>query len=321
MTRRYGMIHGRFWTDRDIAALSDDAKMLFVLLLTAPVSNGVGCYLLGDGAVADLLRWTRERIVEGFVELSRNGFAYRFEGVVYIPNFLRWNPIANSNIAKARFVDWEQLPKGQPKAHAARALLTFCDLWGADHRRALEAVAQMVSEPFPNPSETVCQPEREREKEKGIEREREKPRARKNAPADSLTEPGFQSFWNTYPRKQGKGAAAKSYSKTTEAERRVIATVLPLFVSSWPWTHEPQFIPNPATWLNQRRWEDDAPPQDPPPEKKSAQFLAMERLAHDIHDNARTVVGTATRVAAPAIAAPRVRPGTGVAGDDGTDVD
>lgn len=75
----------------------------------------------------------------------------------------------------------------------------------------------------------------------------------------------FDAFWKAYPRKQGKGAARKAWLKA----KPNLATVLAAIASqrkSDQWVRDGgQFIPQPATWLNQERWEDQ--PTEVPPEK------------------------------------------------------
>lgn len=71
---------------------------------------------------------------------------------------------------------------------------------------------------------------------------------------------GFEDFWNAYPRKVGKQAALKTWSKlrpSAELTKAIIAAVE--YQRTCPqWQKDGgQYIPNPATWLNQGRWEDD----------------------------------------------------------------
>lgn len=74
----------------------------------------------------------------------------------------------------------------------------------------------------------------------------------------SLDLPGeFEAFWTAYPRKVGKFDAAKSWArarKTVAAE--VIMVGLERAKPGWIARGDAQFIPHPATWLNQGRWED-----------------------------------------------------------------
>ena len=70
----------------------------------------------------------------------------------------------------------------------------------------------------------------------------------------------FAEFWAIYPRKAGKGEAEKSYSKinpSMELHKKILKAVQ-VACTSRQWRRDNgQFIPYPATWLNQRRWEDE----------------------------------------------------------------
>lgn len=150
--REYGQVQSAFWQSADFESWSDTGRLLALYLMTGPHTNGLGCFRMTDGYVMDDLNWSTEKVSEGFAELSRNGFAYRYERVIFIPNFLRWNRIANGNVAKARFGEFDALPKGEAKTLAARAMLRFCGFWDQADRTVIETVAQTVTE-------TVCQTE------------------------------------------------------------------------------------------------------------------------------------------------------------------
>jgi hypothetical protein len=75
----------------------------------------------------------------------------------------------------------------------------------------------------------------------------------------------FLLFWQAYPTgcrgKAGKGAAYKSWQrqKLNKHLPEVIAA-LAKWKKSDQWTKDfGAYIPNPATWLNQKRWEDELP--------------------------------------------------------------
>lgn len=71
-------------------------------------------------------------------------------------------------------------------------------------------------------------------------------------------DPLFQEFWNLYPKKTGKGATWLAWKKTKPTERPAIPASISKHVASPQWKREDgRFIPNPATFLNQRRWEDE----------------------------------------------------------------
>lgn len=80
-------------------------------------------------------------------------------------------------------------------------------------------------------------------------------RAARSLPSDPR---GFAEFWDAYPAKVGKAAARKAFPKAVKAaggDPAQIVFGLKARLHLFP--NDPQFIPNPATWLNQGRWDDD----------------------------------------------------------------
>jgi hypothetical protein len=85
---------------------------------------------------------------------------------------------------------------------------------------------------------------------------------------------GFEDFWQSYPRKAGKGDAEKAWVKLKLASRLPeLLTAIRAAKVSHDWTKEAgQYIPHPATWLNRRGWEDQLQPSHsthrhiPPPQ-------------------------------------------------------
>jgi len=74
----------------------------------------------------------------------------------------------------------------------------------------------------------------------------------------------FDEFWRLYPKKVGKGAARKAWNKAKPSAlvHQKILEAIPRAMNTDQWRRENgRFIPNPATWLNEGRW-DDEPPQD-----------------------------------------------------------
>lgn len=69
----------------------------------------------------------------------------------------------------------------------------------------------------------------------------------------------FLTFWTAYPRKTGKGAAWVSWEKLQPPIADCLRT-LSWQTKSEQWTKDNgKYIPLPATYLNQRRWEDEMP--------------------------------------------------------------
>lgn len=79
--------------------------------------------------------------------------------------------------------------------------------------------------------------------------------------------PDFSHFWQAYPRKVAKAAAEKAWKKL-KPDHALMALILKALEAqkrTEAWTKDNgAFIPHPATWLNQRRWEDELPQQAAP---------------------------------------------------------
>lgn len=86
---------------------------------------------------------------------------------------------------------------------------------------------------------------------------------------------GFDRFWAAYPRKVGKGAAERSFERIRPDAALLDRMLRAIETQRQSDTWLRGYIPNPVTWLNQRRWEDEpdgvaAPaaqqtPHSPPP--------------------------------------------------------
>lgn len=82
-------------------------------------------------------------------------------------------------------------------------------------------------------------------------------------PRASLADDGgehFKTFWSAYPKKAGKDAAKKAFAKRKfdeQAFAKVMAALNEQKASEQWQKDGGQFIPHPATWLNQGRFEDE----------------------------------------------------------------
>lgn len=63
----------------------------------------------------------------------------------------------------------------------------------------------------------------------------------------------FSDFWNVYPRKQGKAKAIPAWNRLPEAKRKLAVNDCQTRFKDT----EKQFTPMPASYLNDKRWEDE----------------------------------------------------------------
>ena len=148
--RDYGKVHASFWSSDTIRSLSDDGRHLALYLLTSPHGTLAGVFHLPPGYVCEDMKWTPERVSEGFAELFRNGFSNRCETTnwVWINKHFEWNPPENPNQRKAA-------------AKISRSIPARC-AWKQEYMRLswqfLGLESEPEPEPLPNPSETLSKP-------------------------------------------------------------------------------------------------------------------------------------------------------------------
>ncbi len=78
---------------------------------------------------------------------------------------------------------------------------------------------------------------------------------------ESACDPAFLQFWSVYPRKESKDAARKVWDKLKPSNALALAIreAVRKQSQSRQWLADNgRYIPLPATWLNNARWEDEA---------------------------------------------------------------
>jgi DNA polymerase III gamma/tau subunit len=65
----------------------------------------------------------------------------------------------------------------------------------------------------------------------------------------------FEIFWKKYPKKVSKPSALKSWSKMKPSQELLEKMLIAIDQQGLP-SRDMQFVPNPSTWLNNERWED-----------------------------------------------------------------
>lgn len=72
-------------------------------------------------------------------------------------------------------------------------------------------------------------------------------------------EADFDRFWAAYPKKVGKQAARKAFHRA-KVPVETLLRAIEVQECSDQWSRDGgRYIPNPATWLNQGRWDDELP--------------------------------------------------------------
>lgn len=110
--REYGKVATRFWTDPEVLKLSPTAKMVFLYLLAGPETNLIGCFRVTHMHVAASEVCSPDEAEAALVELAGTDLLeYDTEAkVVFLPNFLKYNPICNASSGKAALKALKTVP-------------------------------------------------------------------------------------------------------------------------------------------------------------------------------------------------------------------
>ncbi|MGV8965331.1 MAG: hypothetical protein ACOH2F_03545 [Cellulomonas sp.] len=76
------------------------------------------------------------------------------------------------------------------------------------------------------------------------------------SPSRTSEPAGFAEFWSEYPRKVGKDDARRAYARAVKRSSSAAVLLGAHRYAADPNLGEPTFIPHPAKWLNDGRWED-----------------------------------------------------------------
>lgn len=124
-------------------------------------------------------------------------------------------------------------------------------------RGAIAKQEKSSSKPQANRKQTSGKPEAKAQQgEASSEKENEKEKEKENECYKNPPSP-FDRFWLAYPRKVGKADARKAFTKVKVPVETLLSAIERQKRSEQWTTENGRFIPNPSTWLNQGRWEDE----------------------------------------------------------------
>lgn len=90
---RYTTVESFIWHDEKFRALPEDARTVFLYLLTCPHGNMCGIFYLPDLYAASDLQWDVERYRKAIDTLCDTSLIAKDKDIVWIKNYLKHNPI------------------------------------------------------------------------------------------------------------------------------------------------------------------------------------------------------------------------------------
>lgn len=110
--REFGVINTNYWNWIVKHKVSDKSTILGAFLLTYEHCNSLGCFRCPPAYVAEDLQYPIDTVLKGYAELYQKGFLCYCEQskVVFLPKYLKWNPIMNGNHGKGTLKIAKALP-------------------------------------------------------------------------------------------------------------------------------------------------------------------------------------------------------------------
>lgn len=148
---KYRKIDTRIWGDEKFRLFSDDGKLAFLFLLTHPGLTALGAMRGTLSGLAAELGWPVKRLRVALAPAIERGMVEINEAASYIalPNFMRFNPAENPNVARAWVTALDLIPECPEK----EGLVARCraSLSGTRRQGFEEAFAQAFGQPFTEP--------------------------------------------------------------------------------------------------------------------------------------------------------------------------
>jgi hypothetical protein len=248
----YRTICTQLWTDKKVQQLSVQGKLLFVYLITNPHTHLSGIYYLPKELILKETGISNTLLHTLFTSLSCDSLNLAHydneSSTVFVVNMFGYQGTGEKNerAAANQLRGLHDTPLISLFLERYPKVKSFCP-------DTLLDTVSTLSKRFPsvpvlltsslNPLLLTSSPD-----------------LKSNGHADE-----FEQFWSAYPKKVGKKDARKAWTKATD--RPEIVQVLRRIEESKrtdQWTKDNgQFIPNPATWINQGRWDDEPVPAAP----------------------------------------------------------
>ena len=142
---RYRKVDPRIWNDAKFRELSDNAKLVFFMLLTHPNMTALGAMRGSLAGLAEEMGWAPEAFRKAFQEVCGKGMAEHDQKacLIMLPRFIRYNPPESPNVVKAWASALDLLPECNLKNRVIAGAKDFIEGKGEGFQKALpEAFAK-----------------------------------------------------------------------------------------------------------------------------------------------------------------------------------
>lgn len=255
---RYRKVDVKIWNDAKFLKLSKDGKLVFIYILTHPNLTGIGAMKGTIPGLAAEIGWEPKVFSRAFKEsVTQDMVTFcSMSRFIALKNFLKYNVPESPNVVKSWGKIVDLIPECEAQVLYFKHVKAFTEGLGEAFSKALpKAFAEGSRKPS-----LKAMPNQEQEQE---QEQNKKPTKKRKTPVkkiDAKWDSKFDEFWEGYPRPEGKKKAREAWNKIekkTDETFQQISESVAKKKKSEQWTKDDgQFIPLPASYLNQERWSD-----------------------------------------------------------------
>ena len=109
---RYAKVYSAIWSDRQFMELPDDAKVLYIYIVSCEHGNEIGLFRLSAGYIYDDIGFDIQKARKLMAILAKSNLVLFDETakMAFIPSFLKWNKIQAENNLKGAALRFDELP-------------------------------------------------------------------------------------------------------------------------------------------------------------------------------------------------------------------
>lgn len=250
----YRNISLSFWTDTKVEdSFTPEDKYMFLYLLTNPYTNLCGCYEISAKQISRQTGYNEDSVNRILNRLERVHDVIRYNNEtkeILILNWGKYNWTKSDKLVKPIKGAIDKIKHTPFREYLTGAFECFSNL-SIPYPYPIDT----VSIPYPYPTDTT-------DTDTVTDSIDSLPSDITNITntTSNTSNRAFDDFWQLYPKKVGKAAALKKW-QTIKPDKALIVQIMDAVreqMTTAQWTKEGgQYIPNPATWLNQGRWDDD----------------------------------------------------------------
>ena len=258
MRTPFTCIERGIWDHRKFRPLSRVGKLVYMYVNTSSYGNSIGCFKAGILAMAEDMGESLKDFQEGFQEgLEMGCFKYDEDSrVVLIPKYIHHNPPNNPNVLKGWGKLFLVIPDSELKSECYSIIEDYCDC-------SSESLLKAFHEAFEKPPESLSGslPKAQGQGQGQGKGQGQGSVSKPKTSSKSNIDVEFEHFWSVYPQKTGKKYARQCFEKARKSDLPKIETLVAIVTKQVMSGHfirnGKECTPNPSTWLNQGRWDDE----------------------------------------------------------------